>query len=88
MSKAFICAHAERLYVSWRGLIDLLDMDNIQCRKDNQLTLIPIEHCEYCQEVVWEDTGVNSQDWEYYMNKETLINGEIGTEYEYYDSGE
>jgi hypothetical protein len=88
MSRAFICDHCERLYVSWRGFVDLLDMDNIQCRKDDKLIVVPIEHCNGCEEATWEHQGSSASEWDYYMNKEIYVNGETRTEYEYYDSGE
>lgn len=89
MSRAFICDHCERLYVSYRGMIDLLDMDNIQCRKGEKLAVIPIDACNSCEEASWEDAGVPSYNWDLYnSNKETTYEENARTECEYNDSGE
>lgn len=89
MSRATICENCERLYVSYRGLIDLLDMDNIHCRKDGRLDVVPIEQCTYCDEATWENTGNPAQDWEYYNgSQEEIYESEIREECQYSDCGE
>lgn len=85
MSRAFICDHCERLYVSWRGFVDLLDMDNIQCRKGEKLTVVPIEVCTTCEDVVWEQETISADDWEVSVQEDIDVY-QIRTEYEYYDS--
>lgn len=84
MSRAFICDHCERLFVSWRGLVDLLDMENVQCRRNDQLRVIPIEHCNGCEEASWEHDGASADDWEMY-SKEIYFYDQDRTEYEYSD---
>lgn len=88
MSRAFICDHCERLYASYKGMVDLLDMDNIQCRKDNKLTIVPIAHCNECEEASWENESTPSLELGHYTDKEIYCEGTFGEECEYYNSGE
>jgi hypothetical protein len=86
MSRAFICDHAERLFVSYKGLVELLDMDNIHCRRDNQLTIVSIEECDFCEEAVWSGHTNRHDDWDYNLTEGMYC--EVGTECEYNDCGE
>lgn len=56
MNGVNICIHCERIYVSFKGMVDLLDMDNIICRKNNTLDEIPIEYCYHCLDMEWDSS--------------------------------
>jgi hypothetical protein len=69
MSRAFICDHCERLFASWKGLVNLLDMDNVQCWRNGQPRVVPIEQCNSCLEATWEPSSTSADDWELYSKE-------------------
>ena len=41
-----VCVYAERLFTNYLGWVDLLDMDNVVCRRADDV--VPIERCTGC----------------------------------------
>lgn len=46
ISGVHVCVFAERIYVNHKGLIELLDMENVVCRRVDEI--IPTGRCQGC----------------------------------------
>jgi hypothetical protein len=64
------CEWSEKIFVNYNGWVDLLDIDNVRCFKDDKVREISTEECYFCEKFGWALNTLSAQDWE-------RINGEL-----------